>query len=262
MKCKFLFECLLIALWVPVLKSQDTSVTESVDVTDFEHTNSIYSASTTDLEKTISTDLADVTETEETSEETNATDSTTSETFETFDFENLTSVSTTEKVIEEPSKRTQSKAPSDAVSNNVFIINKSLESYDMFDPSPGTIPDASSTTESNSEKQLFDVIEMTSHYHEMRVKLANYSHIIENQKRIITKLSESIRNLEADVSKFKSTHDDDLNNFKLKNEECRIDFNKVKMDLKVARKLIAMEKYSVGVKKKLERFVTDENLNL
>ena len=123
-----------------------------------------------------------------------------------------------------------------------------------------------STTEMSSESTISsksesnEILEMTSNYHSMRVKIVNLTHTIRKQQEIITQQKKKIRDLENINKKKKISSDKKLNDLKIKNENCRNDFNSVYNNLTIAKKIISMEKYSRGLKRKLQEFGVMESM--
>lgn len=107
-----------------------------------------------------------------------------------------------------------------------------------------------------------DIIEMTLKYHQMRVKLATQSNAIANQEKFITKLTQTIADLRHDVAKLEDTHRHEMTILHETNGACQNDFKTLMAEIKVARKLFAMEKYSVGMRQKLAEFGIDEKTKM
>jgi hypothetical protein len=139
---------------------------------------------------------------------------------------------------------------------NAFQSNSELEDYS----SETEYSESDETTEISSTSitpETNEILEMTANYHKMRVELTNHTHTIRKQQDIIKKLEKKLRDLETSMKKRKISSDNKLNELKIKNEQCRKDFNGVFRDLAVAKKLISMEKYSRGLKRKLREFGVD-----
>lgn len=100
---------------------------------------------------------------------------------------------------------------------------------------------------------------MTKENHELRMKLAKYSHTIKTQQSLITKLADTISDLQRDASKLKATSDKELYDLRNKSDDCRLDFNKLMTEMKVAKKLIGMGKYSKALREKLKEFQVVED---
>lgn len=121
----------------------------------------------------------------------------------------------------------------------------------------------SSTRSYTTEKSHYDeIMEMTTNYHKMRVTLVNYTHAIQAQQRTIIKLEKFVRELETKVSQNKAENKIEMRNLMEQNEHCRVDFNRILRDLKTAKKLIGMESYSNGLRKKLSEFGINTNSTL
>lgn len=83
--------------------------------------------------------------------------------------------------------------------------------------------------------------------------------MIQAQQRQITNLTEIIDDLESDVSKLKTIHEHDLTELQVKSLKCERDFIKVVNELKVAKTLIGIERYSKALRTKLEEFHVLQN---
>ena len=117
--------------------------------------------------------------------------------------------------------------------------------------------DSTSDSSANISEQAAErneIIELTSQFHKMRVKLVNYTHVIEAQQKLITKLAETVRDLEKEVTKLKATNEKESKELNDKNKKCRNDFNNLMHELKAAKKLLGMEKYSKELRSKLKEF--------
>ncbi|CRL08210.1 CLUMA_CG021212, isoform A [Clunio marinus] len=134
-----------------------------------------------------------------------------------------------------------------------------------------TLSDASST-ESNffsttnsivESKNCGNIISKTYNFHLMRIKLANNSHTLHVQEKKISKLEQTIRNLENEIKLQEAKYKAKLKLMTDQNDEYQISTSKVKSELKVAKKLISIEKYSKGLKEKLKEFkVSDETFSI
>lgn len=105
-------------------------------------------------------------------------------------------------------------------------------------------------------------MEMTRNYHEMRVKVVNYTHTIQAQQVIIDKFDRIVHDLENKILKMRSEMEISERALVVQNELCRVDFNRVMKDLIVAKKLIGMERYSKGLKIKLSELGIISNSTL
>lgn len=112
----------------------------------------------------------------------------------------------------------------------------------------------SSTETSATTGQWDDIVKLTSKLHKSRVKVANFSYMIKEQQKIIAKLTRTVRDLENDVTKLKSTKIVEIDELKSKNENCRKDFNSLTNQLKVAKNLYGLQRYSERLKLKLSEF--------
>lgn len=124
--------------------------------------------------------------------------------------------------------------------------DSSLETTDI--TATNTIESSTNSPDTN------EILEITSNYHGLRVKIANLTHTVLKQQDIIFQHKKMLRDLENIVKKRKTASDKKLNELKLKNEKCRTDFNSAFQELSVAKKIISMQKYSKGLKQKLKEF--------
>lgn len=146
---------------------------------------------------------------------------------------------------------------------NTFSGSSSSGSSSGSSYSTNTFSESSlSTDPPTSTTETDEILEMTSKFHKMRVNLVNFNYTIHAQQKVIAKLAETIRGLENDVTKLKLSNEHEMNKLKAKNENCRLDYNLLFNQLRVAKKLFAMEKYSDGLKRKLSEFGVDESSNL
>lgn len=127
----------------------------------------------------------------------------------------------------------------------------------------------SSSSETNTQPDLSvviqernDIIEMTLQYHQMRVKLASQCNTIANHEKTIAKLTQTVNDLRHDVTKLEATHRHEMHILNETNEVCQNDLKNSRAEIKVARHLFAMEKYSTGMRRKLAEFGIDEKTKM
>jgi hypothetical protein len=139
---------------------------------------------------------------------------------------------------------------------DLFIINAFQSEPDPEDYSSETeVTTTVMTSETTmSESETNEILEKTANYHNMRVKIVNLTHTVRKQQEIITHQIKKYHDLENSGKRKKVSSDKKLSELKMMNEKCRIDFNSVSSDLRVAKRLISMEKYSHGLKNKLGEF--------
>lgn len=157
---------------------------------------------------------------------------------------------------------TESPFTSFQPSTTYFSPSKTQESYSTskFDFSLFSSPASSEfnvISDKTTEKD--EIIEMTMNYHMLRVTLSNQANSIQAQEKVIKRLKEIIQELENHSAQVKLKHEHKMNELIGKNENCRVDFNRVKKELEVAKKIIAMENYSKGLKSKLGEFGVTKN---
>lgn len=180
----------------------------------------------------------------------------------TFDALNNFIFSSTSTI--EMSTTDNSATPMSSSPENLEIIDAfDFSSLALASESTTNIPiDPSTDPTTVVSDQWDEVVELTSELHKSRVQVANFEHTIKEQQKIISNLTEMVRDLEHDVKKLKEASQVEIVEMKLKNENCRRDSNSLAGQLKVARKLYGLQKYSEQLKIKLIEFgfVDTENV--
>lgn len=160
------------------------------------------------------------------------------------------SISDTTESLTESTKFTETSPFESDQSSTMVSDAQSL----IFDPS---------TRSYTTEKSHYDeIMEMTTNYHKMRMKLVNYTHTIQAQQGTVMKLEKIVRDLETKVSENEVEHKNEMRNLIEQNELCRVDFNRIWRNLSAAKTFIGMEKYSEGLRKKLSEFGINTNSTL
>lgn len=143
--------------------------------------------------------------------------------------------------------------PSESTENHTAIPEKTIEEFDFSSLLFEAHSDSSAIL-SEQVTERDEIVELTSQFHILRVKIANYTHVIQAQQKLITKLSETVRDLEFDVTKLKATNEKESKEFLAKNEKYKKDFNNLMSELKAAKRLVAMEMYSKELRNQLKEF--------
>lgn len=158
-----------------------------------------------------------------------------------------------------PSENTDLSATEESSQTFLESISTIAEgSGEKFDFSSLIFDSTSDSSVNFSEVTETDKItELTLQFH---YKVVNYTLMIQAQQKLIAKLSETVRDLENDVIKLKATSEKESTESIARNDKCKIEFNNLMYELKAAKKLIGMEKYSKGLRSKLMEFgVIDES---
>lgn len=144
---------------------------------------------------------------------------------------------------------------------NIFIADKLIETQadEIIDYSSEFTSEATTdyTTEFITESTEKDeILEMTATYHKMRVKLVNFAHNIQNQQEIIATLSHKVQDLEKLVTQLKAENETNRSQV----QRCELDRDALRNDVRAAKNILEMEKYSRGLKKMFKAFSIDENV--
>lgn len=165
------------------------------------------------------------------------------------------------RTINQTLQQTEPEEPEDLFLININQFDSDPEDYSS-ETDTESVSESTASTSSLGLTSYFpstgtdtnEILEMTTNYHNMRVNIVNLTHTVHKQQDIILQLTKKYRDLENSLKKRKVSSDKKLNELKVKNEKCRIDFNSVMNDLQIAKKLISMEKYSRHLKRKLGEF--------
>lgn len=169
----------------------------------------------------------------------------------TSGFEDSTTETVTESssVDSTPDISTYSDVSSDASSDSTSESSSETSSdftYETSSENPPTSFEENSTTKVNKFDEM--LIQVTTDYHSIRVKLAQSAFLIESQQKVILELSQKIHTLEqeSEANRNASKQSD------VKFANCLNELQAAKSEVVVARKIFAMERYSVSLRDKLK----------
>ena len=102
--------------------------------------------------------------------------------------------------------------------------------------------------------QIEEYLKMTKNYHQMRMKVVNLTYTVQKQQGIIEKQLFELQALEKNIKSIKSFYNQKIEEMNQKHKHSSADRNSVLDELRVAKKIISMEKYSKELRNKMKEF--------